>query len=66
LPRIRYHVAASLDGYIAGPHDAFDWITHEPSMDFHVYPSGVVSLDYSIVSVSSTISSACGMQVDVQ
>jgi dihydrofolate reductase len=189
LPRIRYHVAASLDGYIAGPNGEFDWITHEPSMDFralfaqfdtfvvgrrtfelmlrpdapprpagtktfvfsrtlpdtvpvpttsvvrevsaatvapikaqakkdiwlfgggelfrsfldaglvdtvevavspvllgkalqflaqpaaqarlrltshHVYPSGVVSLDYSIVSVSSTISSACGTQVDVQ
>jgi dihydrofolate reductase len=34
LPRIRYQVAASLDGYIAGPSGEFDWIVHEPAIDF--------------------------------
>ena len=34
MPRIRYVVAASLDGYIAGPQGEFDWIVHEPAVDF--------------------------------
>ncbi len=32
--RIRYQVAASLDGYIAGPGGEADWIVPEPSFDF--------------------------------
>jgi dihydrofolate reductase len=32
--RIRYQVAASLDGYIAGPDGEFDWIPHDPEVDF--------------------------------
>ena len=32
--RIRYHVACSLDGYIAGPKGEYDWIVHEPGIDF--------------------------------
>jgi dihydrofolate reductase len=34
MRRIRYQVACSLDGYIAGADDGFDWITPEPSFDF--------------------------------
>ena len=34
MSRIRYAVTMSLDGYIAGPEDEFDWIVHEPSVDF--------------------------------
>ncbi len=34
MPRIRYAVAMSLDGYIAGPEGEFDWIVHEPAVDF--------------------------------
>jgi dihydrofolate reductase len=34
MRRIRYQVACSLDGYIAGPDDDFGWITPEPSFDF--------------------------------
>lgn len=34
MSRIRYHVAASLDGYIAGPEGEYDWIVEEPSIDF--------------------------------
>lgn len=31
---VRYQVACSLDGYIAGPDDGFEWITDEPTFDF--------------------------------
>lgn len=34
MRRVRYQVACSLDGYIAGPRDEFDWITPEPTFDF--------------------------------
>ena len=29
-----YSVAASLDGFIAGPNGEFDWIVHDPTIDF--------------------------------
>ena len=32
--RIRYAVAASLDGYIAGPKGEADWIVMDPDVDF--------------------------------
>jgi dihydrofolate reductase len=32
--RIRYQVAMSLDGYIAGPKGEFDWIIPDPEIDF--------------------------------
>jgi dihydrofolate reductase len=34
MRKIRYHVAASLDGYIAGPKGEFDWIVADPDIDF--------------------------------
>ena len=34
MRRIRYQVAASLDGYIAGPQGEFDWIVMDPDIDF--------------------------------
>lgn len=34
MRQVRYNVAASLDGYIAGPGGEFDWIPHDPAVDF--------------------------------
>jgi dihydrofolate reductase len=34
MRRIRYAVAASLDGYIAGPNGEADWIIMDPEIDF--------------------------------
>src|SRR5580692_9805085 len=34
MRRIRYRVAMSLDGYIAGPKGEFDWIVTDPEVDF--------------------------------
>lgn len=35
--RVRYHVAVSLDGFIAGPKGEFDWIIMDPTFDFEAY-----------------------------
>jgi dihydrofolate reductase len=32
--RLRYHVAVSLDGFIAGPNGEYDWIVRDPAVDF--------------------------------
>ena len=34
MRRVRYQVAASLDGYIAGPNGEADWIVMDPEIDF--------------------------------
>lgn len=34
MRRLRYHVAMSLDGFIAGPGGEYDWITMDPTIDF--------------------------------
>jgi dihydrofolate reductase len=34
MRRICFHAAISLDGYIAGPNGEFDWIIHDPEIDF--------------------------------
>jgi dihydrofolate reductase len=34
MRRVLYRVAASLDGYIAGPRGELDWIVHDPAVDF--------------------------------
>jgi dihydrofolate reductase len=34
MRRLRYSVAMSLDGFIAGPNGEYDWIVADPSLDF--------------------------------
>jgi dihydrofolate reductase len=34
LRKLRYSVATSLDGFIAGPRGEYDWITPDPAFDF--------------------------------
>ena len=34
MRRVRYRVAASLDGFIAGPNGEIDWIVPDPTVDF--------------------------------
>ncbi|MGD0789233.1 MAG: dihydrofolate reductase family protein [Terracidiphilus sp.] len=34
MRRLRYGVAMSLDGFIAGPNGECDWIVHDPAIDF--------------------------------
>ena len=34
MKQLRYSVAASLDGFIAGPNGEFDWILVDPEIDF--------------------------------
>ena len=34
MRQLRYSVAASLDGYIAGPDGEYDWIVVDPDIDF--------------------------------
>ena len=36
MRRIRYAVATSLDGYVAGPNGETDWIIMDPEIDFGV------------------------------
>ena len=33
MRRVRYQVASSLDGFLAGPHGEYDWIPNDPDID---------------------------------
>jgi dihydrofolate reductase len=41
MRKVRYSVAASLDGYIAGPNSEYDWIPNDPTIDFEGLYSSV-------------------------
>jgi dihydrofolate reductase len=44
VPTLRYSVAASLDGFIAGPNGEFDWILADPEIDFPAMYAGFSGL----------------------
>ena len=44
MRQLRYSVAASLDGYIAGPNGEFDWIVVDPEIDFAEMYAGFSAL----------------------
>lgn len=44
MPALRYSVAASLDGYVAGPSGEFDWIVVDPEIDFAAMYAGFSGL----------------------
>jgi dihydrofolate reductase len=44
MRQLRYSVAASLDGYIAGPNGEFDWIVVDPDIDFAAMYAGFSAL----------------------
>jgi dihydrofolate reductase len=44
MRQLRYSVAASLDGYIAGPSGEFDWIPIDPDIDFAAMYAGFSGL----------------------
>ena len=44
MRQLRYSVAASLDGYIAGPNGEFDWIPLDPEIDFEAMYRGFSGL----------------------
>ena len=44
MRQLRYGVAASLDGYIAGPSGEFDWIVIDPDIDFAAMYAGFSGL----------------------
>src|SRR5262245_50760995 len=44
MRHLRYSVAASLDGYIAGPNGEFDWIVIDPEIDFAAMYAGFSGL----------------------
>lgn len=41
MRKVRFNVAASLDGYIAGPSGEYDWIPDDPAVDFEAIFSNV-------------------------
>ena len=44
MRHLRYSVASSLDGYIAGPNGEFDWIVVDPEIDFTAMYAGFSGL----------------------
>ena len=49
MRRIRYSVAMSLDGYIAGPNGEFDWIDMDPSVGAEYFKAFYAQFDTALM-----------------
>jgi hypothetical protein len=58
MRRIRYSVAMSLDGYIAGPNGEYDWIELDPSAGAEYFKSFYAQFDTVLMSASCPCCSA--------
>ena len=65
MRRIRYQVACSLDGYIAGPNGEYDWIVMDPDIDFAALFSQFDTLLMGRRTFEGTGAAFPGMQVIV-
>ena len=68
--RVRYSVAMSLDGFIAGPNGEADWIIMDPEIDFEPYYNQFDTMvmgrrTYEVVKGAGGGGSSPGMQVFV-
>jgi len=62
---LRYSVAASLDGYIAGPNGEFDWIAVDPEIDFAAMYAGFDGLVMGRRSYDAFVSTGGGVGPDL-
>jgi dihydrofolate reductase len=60
MRQLRYSVAASLDGYIAGPNGEFDWIVIDPDIDFAALYAGFNGLVMGRRSYEVSLSTGTG------
>jgi dihydrofolate reductase len=58
---LRYSVAASLDGYIAGPNGEYDWIAVDPEIDFAALYAGFSGLVMGRRSYEVSVASGGGV-----
>jgi dihydrofolate reductase len=70
MRQLRYQVAVSLDGFIAGPNGEYDWIVSDPSIDFGAlfkeFDTAVMGRKtYEIVTANGGDGSMTGLQVVV-
>ena len=68
--QLRYHVAVSLDGFIAGPNGEADWIVMDPSIDFDAlfreFDTAVMGRKtYEVVTAQGGSGSMTGLEVVV-
>jgi dihydrofolate reductase len=61
MRQLRYSVAASLDGYIAGPSGEFDWIPMDPAIDFAAMYAGFSALVMGRVSYDVYLATGGGV-----
>lgn len=65
MRELRYSVASSLDGFIAGPNGEFDWIVVDPEIDFAALYAGFSGLVMGRRSYDVYVSTGGGVGPDL-